>query len=214
MKVLILCVVIMGTGLLLAGTGVHALELNARASFNTLAMDYLNGTIEAYPGRTGVDIPSLNSGSSLYGSLTIGLAPLIDFGLAVEGISATARARSAREGLISFDTSALGILAISSYAILQGALDLRATAGLGWYSGSYSSNLEGIEAQGSGIGYKLGIAMGLKVIGNLSLNGALCWRGLAINELIEPRGDILTARGPPYLDFSGFELGLGMGWRF
>lgn len=211
---LFISTVIIAIGLLVVGVGAQGLELEAGVSFNTVTMDYVNKIIDTYNVRTGMGIPGLKSGLGLFGSVSMGLTPSIDLGLGLESISASASTYSERGDLVSFATSAFGFLGIGSWAVLQGGLQLLASAALGWYSASYSSDLEGIEAEGSGIGYKLGVILGLRLARNLSLDAILDFRGLAINELTDQGGHILSVRGRPYLDFSGFELGLGVRLSF
>ena len=198
---------------LLIGTGTRAIELGVGASFNTVAMEHVNELIDTYNARMGMNMPNLRSGLGLFANLMIGL-PVFDLGLGVEHLSTGAGAIDPHGRLERIDTSALGFLGMGSWTILGGGLQLRARAALGWYSADYSNELEAITAQGSAIGYKVGLSLDLGLTRNLSLQGIFSFRGLAFKELIDQRGNPLSVRGRPYLDFSGFELGLGAELHF
>jgi len=115
----------------LAAVQVSGLELGAGASFNTIAMDYLNELIATYDARMEMSLPSLSSGLSVFGSLTIGL-PLLDLGLGVERIAASASAVDPRGNLESITASAVGFLRMGSWTALRGGLQLRINTVLSW----------------------------------------------------------------------------------
>lgn len=117
MRRLFIFVLIIGAGLLLVGSGAQGLELGAGASFNTVAMDYLNELIATYNGRMGMSLPALNSGLSLSGNLMLGLSPL-DLGLRVEHIAARAGAVDPHGIWESLDVSAVGFLGMGSWTVL------------------------------------------------------------------------------------------------
>jgi len=212
MKRLFLFLMVIGLVTLTTTVEVQGVELEAGASFNTVAMDYLNEIIDIYNTRGGAHLPDLDSGISFFGDLMLGF-PLLDLGLGVESISASAHGIDPHGNPARVSTSALGFLGIGRFIILRGGLRTLISAAFGRYSATYFSDLEGLEAQGSGIGYKIEIVTKLK-LGNLLLSSVLGFRNLAFDKLIGPRGNILTVQGKPYLDFSGFELGLGVGLRF
>jgi len=202
-------VVIFGLLMLLMGSAVQGIELEAGASFNTVAMEHMNELINTYNARMGMNMPNLRSGLGLFANLMIGL-PVFDLGLGVEHLSTDTGAIDPHGRLERIDTSALGFLGMGSWTILGGGLQLRARAALGWYSADYSNELEAITAQGSAIGYKVGLSLDLGLTRNLSLQGIFSFRGLAFKELIDQRGNLLTVRGEPFLDFSGLEIGAGV----
>jgi len=213
MRKLCILTAITGLGLLIVAAGAQGLELRAGASFNTVAMGYLNELIDTYNVREGTGIPNLESGLSLFGSIVIGF-PLLDLGLEVESISASTSGLDSHGNPARVSASALGFLGMGALTILRGGLQALVFAALGQYSADYFSDLEGLRAQGSGSGYKLGITLRLELARNLALNGIFSVRNLVFNELTDQRGNIITTHGRPYLDFSGFELGIGVGLHF
>lgn len=191
-------------GLLLVSSTVLGASSVALNGFS-VAMEHVNGLIDAYGQDTGTDVESLRVGIGVEADVEV-----MSFG-ASTAVSVGGRSLFVRESSrdITVSASLIGLYARAAVTLKRWAF----AADLGGHRGAFSfpsARLVGLAGWGGGIGASVGY--GIPVTDRIGLRLALGLRWLPVYEMEDGAGQKYRGRGTPFVDFSGIAVSMALSW--